>query len=354
MADAVFKTCTLIFLFSLSFGGSCETIDPKRSLLITDLRVVNSKQMLVSWNFNQLLRRVSRLKKNNQETLSQWLNEWRVVTSVNEKPVTTLDPKQLLFFWPLRNNRVDLESSPFIVSAVSYRPDLADAHSGGELRIIYSGFDGVKQLPLQLTVIAEFSIPKNRESQVKHQFRRLSSVPFGDEFNETLDRIFTELFVPENFSQLRVNDFVMNSVWDLREFHLVGGSLLMSPTAATPASPRTADEETDLISEVEAHEEQILKGEYRLPNRFLGGMALVPTEQFQWLKDSRLRPEVQNSFSLMTCNGCHSGTTQTRFVHVEPRAIDEEAKLSEYLKLQLEDRKKYFQGFKQRKHPFVH
>ena len=80
----------------------------------------------------------------------------------------------------------------------------------------------------------------------------------------------------------------------------------------------------------------------------------MPKEQFQWFEQEALTGELKTAFSLMTCNGCHSGATQTRFTHVEPRPVDEEARISTYLEEQLEVRKTYFQKFTKRKHPYVH
>ncbi|RKH89872.1 hypothetical protein D7Y04_43365, partial [Corallococcus sp. AB038B] len=65
-------------------------------------------------------------------------------------------------------------------------------------------------------------------------------------------------------------------------------------------------------------------------NPFLGAMARAPLDFF-W-RAPGVNTEARHKFSMNTCSGCHSGETQTEFLHVAPRVAGKAAVLSPYLK----------------------
>jgi hypothetical protein len=349
------KINLLLFFLVFFAVSSYAATNPYKTLLITDLSVVNSKEAYQNWS---LIKVLSLIKKSNQltsEFLKDWLNQWEIISSINNKPITPLDPKTLLRFWPLTTrNTLDFNQSPFLLSAVVYRPDLIDVNQGGEFRLIYSGYDEQSQMPLQITIIAEFIIPKAFEQNIKDRFISLSSIDYGKDFNQKINEIFTLIVNSQNLGQIRVNDFILNDSWDLREFKLLNDSLKMTTTAFTPQLNMNNEDSFELKTLVENNRSSILKGNYKLPKNFWGGTALMPSEDFIWFENDSMDTALKTSFSVMTCNGCHSGATHSRFVHLEPRVKSLPAEPSNYLKEQLTIRLKYLEDFSYRRHPYAH
>lgn len=349
------KILTSIILCSISycFAASSPRLDPRRSLFITDLSVVNSSQADQKWSFISVMDRLKTEQTTRGSFLTNWLRQWDEMTTINNQPVISLDSKALLRFWPLKNNQLDFSKSPLLLSAVVYRPDLFDRDRGGEFRLIYTGYDYVTQFPLQFTIIAEFIIPKALESWAKEKFVSLSSKPFGPAFNSVLDEMFDEFVTHEHLGQIRVNDFIMNEKWDLREFKLDQRELKMTTTEGTPEL--SMENSQELISLVWENRERILTADYILPQKFWGGMALMPAEDFMWFEKDPMDQDLRKAFSMMTCNGCHSGAVSARFVHLEPRDQSTEAVTSNFVDEQLPLRLRYLQSFSmRRKHPYPH
>ena len=127
----------------------------------------------------------------------------------------------------------------------------------------------------------------------------------------------------------------------------------MVTTAQTPALEVN---EAKLMNEVLSNREAILENRYTLKEKFQGGMALMPSEDFLWFENTNMEHKLKVAFSMITCNGCHAGATETRFAHIEPRELGLEAVTSIYLQSQVKKRAEYIQdiGRTIKAHHYIH
>jgi len=145
----------------------------------------------------------------------------------------------------------------------------------------------------------------------------------------------------EHLAQLRSSEAAFGPGREFRQFGLLNNTeLAMEPLSLTPA-PRFAKRHTaeDRRLTTFLHERDILirSGVLQIPMDFMGGTALIPSDQpnFHWdTIGSHVSRDARRLFSLSTCNGCHAGETGCQTgLHVQPRAAGEEAKLSDFLRL---------------------
>ena len=335
-----------------------QWLDAEKSMVITDLSVVNSSQAEGNgdWSFGRAMVGALGTSDNLGTRTYNWIDQFGKVRNLNGFNVVRRTPGGLLENWPRRGpagsnvlagKDLDLTRSPFRLLAIVFRPDLAGADKpAGEGRFVYGATNpqfGTKNL----TVIFEFNLPTdivfaNGEQTTpawwNRQIAELSTMSFGASYNQRLARL-TNLFAKpttgtSHISQVRTNDQYFGRGWDLREFHRDPDTmeLIQRPVAQTPDTSLNTRGRSDLVAWVKENRDAILAGNFKVPERFLGGSSFLEDDVFAWFLGNReLDPQVRREFGMNTCNGCHGRETRTRFLHIEPRLAPDEAKLSRYL-----------------------
>lgn len=348
-----------------TFESWCNpTIDRGKSLIIKDLSVVNdpirtayvyANPLQGVWSFSYLMEQMKPELQTTSEFITNWLNQWSTVSSVNGFPVSTRTI-EVLNAWPkLEDGALDLEKAPFRLLSITNRLDLRNGSTAGEARFIFNMLDSAGE-PTQSTVIVEYKMPlQNGETQDSflqawHDLS-LEAMP-SEEYNLRLAELtnkvtlknFTGIFINGSaIGQVRTNErLAENKPWEMREFRLDElGNLMQTTTFRNPDDSLNQTETLDQF--MLDNQTAILAGNYVVPKTMLGGATqAVPTTQ--WLNLSTSVPEeVRHQFSLNTCSGCHSGETQTKFLQFSVRAQSEESVPSDFL---LEDETRRYDDMK--------
>jgi hypothetical protein len=331
---------SLFFLTHTLFADTLcpSSIDPSRVLVINDLSVVESHIAMPLGNagFATVMQKLSPNTSKTEDFIKTWLAEWHKDRLDADRLVQQRTPGLLTGIWPLNSDdSLDLAKSPFHLSAIVYRPDLvSDKTPAGEFRLVYNAYHPHTGDPIDFSVIFEFRLPDDLSPQTwAQQFVALSQMSFGSEYNNKLSEILSiVLNSPKNLAQLRTNDFYLGPEWELREFKITRDNLALHPVERTPNLVYNYDIENDFISWVVANKDLILAKKHVIPEKYLGGSAVLPDDSFRWFKDNpQLTPELRHALAVETCNGCHGGETRTRFQHVLPRRDGEKAEISKFL-----------------------
>lgn len=357
--------------------GIAEAVDPEKSLVIRDPRVIEDPARTFNpctgqgtpmgkWTFGHLIEQIvnraaTGIKPN--KFVKEWLKQWqkdqvingRVVPRRSQIKSLIIDPWQQASGGP--GKPLDLAKAPFRLLAIVNRVDLrdnsvSDSGNAGEARFVFGAL-GPGCQPLQFTVIFEYGIERGSCQAVRdwaRQWSDLGSLELGSpEYNTALETI-TEQFVPAGkaptkqngsaLNQIRSNEIALNSPWELREFRLsAAGKLRQVTVKNTP--DLSLNHTAVLASFVNENEEDILAEGHVVPdqfpagNSFLAGSSLMPVDKVFWnnaasgpLITSR---EARHKFSLQTCNGCHQGETDTGFTHIQPTPFGTPAGLSGFM-----------------------
>ncbi len=271
-----------------------------------------------------------------------WLQEWVSVKEINGFPITPRNSESLVSVWPQYQGKLNPNDAPFLLLAMVFRLDINPGrNAAGEFRFVYGVTDPRNGEPLPFTSIFEYALPLTEKFPTilhwANAIHALRELPYGERFNDVLQTLTDEL--PAFPLRVRTNDMLLDSEWEMREFEFQSENKLVNVTTSqTPAPIFDEEQKQVLIDWISGHEMEILKGQYQLPKNFLSGAAPVPDESYSWLTTSELTEPLRKQFSLNTCNGCHSGDTLTRFLHVEPRRSGSEPIISDYLNSDLERR----------------
>ena len=355
--------------------GIVEAVDPEKSLVIRDLRVVEDPARtfnpctgtgtpMGAWTFGRLFQQMinqSATKIKPQKFVKQWLKQWQKDQVVNGQVVAKRSRIKSLLIDPWQQasggngKQFDLAKAPFRLLAIVNRVDLRDnsvsGSSAGEARFVFGAL-GPGCQPLGFNIIFEYGIQRSDCQAVKdwaRQWSDLGSLELGSpEYNAALEAI-TEQFVRADadpskpngsaLNQLRTNEVSLSSIWELREFKLSAeGALKQVTVKMTP--DLSFNRTTALANFVNGNEADILAEKHVVPeqfpagNSFLAGSALMPLRVF-WdnpttglLIASR---EARHKFSLQTCNGCHQGETETDFTHITSAPFGVPAGLSGFM-----------------------
>lgn len=356
-------TLTLGLFASLAHASSevCALpgkTNPKKSLVITDLSVVNDARAQGSgpWSFARVFAGTLPGATALGEAAYAWMDLFGTVDAVNGYPIAPRVPGPILEHWPavgqgsgvagVGTNR-DVTRAPLRLLAIVYRPDLVDAATApaGEGRLIYGATDpmfGTKNLTLtfEFALPTDLTLPGGQKTSPRfwrESFANLSLVPFGPAYNARLEAL-TALFVESaegrsHILQVRTNEQFFGQGWDLREFRPDAGQarLVQVPVAQTPDPSLNTANATELIQWIKANADDIGAERHKLPQKFLGASGFLIDDLFFWLKDAGLKESTRGAFARATCNGCHGGETGTRFLHIAPRLAVEPAKLSRFL-----------------------
>ncbi|MDQ1590263.1 MAG: hypothetical protein QOG71_890 [Pyrinomonadaceae bacterium] len=288
------------------------------------------------------------------------------------------------------NRPLNLAIAPFKLLAIVNRVDLRSAGRGygggsaGEGRFVFgvidrTGAGGIDPYPgggsrncreTQFTVIAEYGIDR-RGCAIRDWGRQWYNLKFhalgSPSYNAALQAI-TDQFTAANgaphkpngsaLNQLRTNEVELQlgvanpPIWELREFKIGGESPPVNPgqleEVTVKLTPDLTRNRTTLLTDyVNLNTPSILTQTHIVPatfqfQLFLGGSSLAPRNptaavdvNTHWNNPSRgpfiTNRQARHLFSVNTCNGCHTGETNTVFTHIKPVPFGTEAGLSGFM-----------------------
>lgn len=371
--------------------GSAAAVDPAKSLMITDLSVVEDPLRTYDaftgtgtpggkWTFQFAMEQLcnSSLTGLNPELFTQrWIRHFETFQMINFDPVphrNGIVQSQIIDKWRSKNLSMglpqwDLQNIPFRLTAIVNRVDLRSgsgyaAGDAGECRLVFCAYDLDTGSHLPMTVIFEYGVPLTGCLDIKHwaqKWQDLTSDSFGSPtFNLKLEGL-TDFVVLSNanpakpngsaLNQLRSNDF-LGGPWTLREWQITGSGISPNDLTEVTTKQSPADSKfgtADLTNYINTFEPDILAGAHTVPlsfpgaTPFLSGKTEVPTPNFFWDSAGIANNDARHCFSLNTCNGCHGGETgaflpplappsgSIGFVHVAERDPGVEAHLSGFL-----------------------
>ncbi|MDQ1523422.1 MAG: hypothetical protein QOE47_1346 [Pyrinomonadaceae bacterium] len=288
------------------------------------------------------------------------------------------------------NRPLNLAIAPFKLLAIVNRVDLRSAGRGygggsaGEGRFVFgvidrTGAGGIDPYPgagsrncreTQFTVIAEYGIDR-RGCAIRDWGRQWYNLKFhalgSPSYNAALQAI-TDQFTAANvaphkpngsaLNQLRTNEVELQlgvanpPIWELREFKIGGESPPVNPgqleEVTVKLTPDLTRNRTTLLTDyVNLNTPSILTQTHIVPatfqfQLFLGGSSLAPRNptaavdvNTHWNNPARgpfiTNRQARHLFSVNTCNGCHTGETNTVFTHIKPVPFGTEAGLSGFM-----------------------
>lgn len=354
------------------------TIDPAKSLMITDLGVVEDPTRTFNpctnigtpngkWTFGHLM-----IEMANQPLtgvtpstfIRQWLNNWILTQAVNGDVVTARAMIQSVIInpWEIKSGvgpggALNPKFAPFKLLAIVNRLDLKEntvygGGNAGEGRFVFCAIDSACN-PLQFTAIFEYGIPKSGCANVQawgQQWVNLGAMTLGSPtYNAALEAI-TEVFVARNAAPAKPNGSALNQLrtdeieldftsgWELREFKISPNTKLLTESVVkqTPAFAKNLG--NDVATFINANTPAILAENYAVPasypsaTPFLGGVSQNPFTFWNGSGTPVITvPQARFIFSKNTCSGCHSAETNTGFTHVMPAPFGVQAGLSAFL-----------------------
>lgn len=389
-----FQMDTIVNVLGISlsaFSSKSAAINASSSLMITHPKVVDDPKRTFdvctgkgnpggTWTFAYLIKQLALGTSFTPEEYALiWLKNWLQTYNLNSFDVPARPNMELFIkFW----NQASLEGSgqefdinyfPARLLAITNRPDLGGnggyggGEKRGEARFTFAllgnaeglgGYDkerGCAAMPFN--VIFEYNTPTQDCPSVQAwqtKWKALDGFVLGSsEYNEKLEAIttaFTDFGSnPDQepnqslLSQLRTNENALDPLWELREFVLlnkadgvvsVDGSLLPDTVKNTPD---VSFNNTDFLANfvTSAWSVSGSPDEGTVPLAYLGTPfrgAASPVSITHWdYPSSAVDPSMRQKFSLNTCNACHTGETDTKFVHIEARLPGGESALSRFL-----------------------
>ena len=339
------------FLESLDGGRRTQAIDvklvdPARSLMVTNINVVNDKVRTApggAWHFGTLMTRMAGKVTPSQFALN-WLNSWKLARTINGDTVparaaiqsTVIDP----WLRASGGQVLNMDKAPFRLLAIVNRVDLRSAGNAGEGRLVYGVLDS-RGNALPFTVILEYGIPLAKVGTVKawgQRWQDLSKLAIGSAAYNTALQSITDTFTAANanpqkpngsaLNQIRTNEIAIGPSWELREFKIVASGGLAQVT--TSQSPRQALNNTTALAKfLNDSSASILVGKHVVPANMLGGRS--SSDVGPW-KAPGANETVRKAFAVATCIGCHQSETGTFFLHVGTRTANTEATISDFMK----------------------
>ncbi|WP_415835268.1 hypothetical protein [Corallococcus soli] len=329
------------------------SVNPFQELLITDLSVVEDPVRTTgagAWTFGTLMREMSG-GMDPSPVVRAWLRTWEQPQVLGP---TVIPPRPgirdlVTDAWEARSGGpgqpLDFNTAPFRLLAIVNRIDLRqEGATAGEGRFVFGVLDPAGN-PTPFTVIFEYVLQGGSPEEIQrwardwHELSRLGIAhpDYRPKLQALTDR-FTKAFVaPGRFmgsaiSQVRTNENALDFEWELREFHFGPMGLTAAKVALTPEL--FLDNSPLLASYIQQNESAILAGTHDVPSMFQGqgfqaGSAITPF--FFFFNAPGVNAEARHQFSVNTCNGCHSGETNTLFLHVGPRSAGQTAFLSPFL-----------------------
>lgn len=375
--------------------GTYRAVDPARSLVITDIKVVedptrtfnpctNTGTPLGPWTFGYLMTQMANQPRTGiapSAFVRQWLDKWmNDQTTANgwTAPKRQLIKSLVIDPWEQASGGpgmpLDLRKAPFRLLAIVNRVDLRSnsvygGGNAGEGRFVFGVLDmrktgridpytGQQQTacsPTQFTVIFEYGIDRTGcgiRDWGKQWYNLRNYILGSSAYNAALQAI-TDQFTRANaaprkpngsaLNQLRTNEIAIanpapDDTWQMREFRLPApnGHLQEVNVKLTPdESLRNKDLTANYVN---ADTPRILIERHDVPlfwlgQKFLGNHSNVPFGTF-WNNGPTIaivNRQARHLFSLNTCSACHSGETNTTFTHIKPAPFGTPAGLSGFM-----------------------
>lgn len=374
-----------------AFGG----IDPARSLLITDINVVEDPTRTFNpctgvgtpmgvWTFGHLMREMANTPAtgiNPSTFVRKWLAHWESTQVVNGWSVAQRNAVRntIILPWEAASGGpgapLNLAIAPFRLLAIVNRIDLQgnsgyQTSNGGEARFVFGAIDRRNKvcIVVEMSVIFEYGIDLPDCKSVTawaQQWIALSTLPLGSPvYNNALQKItdqFTTAGVAPRkvngsaLNQLRTNEF-LDRPWELREFKLTPGvgdlfppSGMLTQTTVKQTPDPILNGTATLRNYINGDCPNVLVGSHVVPIGFprdpadaalpnnpamLGGNSPVPPGVWNTAGigcDPFVPGEARFQFSNATCGGCHLTETGTSFYHIRPTPFGVPALLSPFL-----------------------
>lgn len=369
-------------LFDLRSSVDPASIDPNRSLMIIHPSVVSDPTRTIDpcsgsgnpngvWTFKHLVTEmVAPTGVDPADFVENWLKLWLSNQPVSSgfigSPRAAMLPK-VLNAWPRTSaGKLDLDRSPFRLSAIVNRIDLAEnlvygGGSAGEGRFIFGVWDRSQSgcVFMPFSVIFEYGVEKRGCRDLRkwaQDWTALSSLALGTPAYNTALEALTTTFTKANtapakpngsaLNQLRTNENALNFLWELREFRIDAAShqLVQVTTKQTP--DETLNGGAKLASYINTNAAQIVLERHVVPDRFptatdpfMAATSQASAGQLgtHFNAAGISNPRARFHFSLNTCTACHIAETGTNvigpgnnaFLHVDPKTMP--ATLSRFL-----------------------
>ena len=349
---------------SLMIQDKAVIEDPTRTLVFKNNQWIGTSNGV--WTFGYLMRQMANESltgvKAEEFTLS-WLKNWQndVIINGDNSKARKVGIDALINRWPKKpgTTDLDLDKAPFKLTAIVNRVDLKgnkgyggtlNGLSAGEGRFVFNVVDanGNGQ---SFNVIFEYGYNFKKEQPLRSYQKKWASLKdktFGTpDYNSTLESLTRE-FTDANknpskpnkncINQVRTNEIVLDSPWELREFHLDATTHLLKQASPNREPQGKFNAKVDnpdvrfLVKWVNDHTGKVPSAPF--DPKLVGTSAVnqggvvwngistpTPPEAFITNDDDRF------DLSINTCSGCHGVESGSGFTH-----IDENGTLSPFVK----------------------
>jgi len=308
------STCTPVEAFAGCVQLDGDEIVPDRSLFIQDPGVLAEPEL----QFPALMRALGQ----NNVTTMELFGMYAAAGTINGRTVAAR-PGMTTLINDAKRGTDFMSALGFRPVAISNRIDLVSGASCGEARIVYANDQGATSPVRRMTMIFEFGVPLDgagcRTWALRWaQLSRLATR--SPQFHAALLLLTRELFTAERLNQLRSNELMnvplsTSPVWELREFALVEGRFRPQPCKNSP-DPSVVQSPA-FLAWLDAHQSEVAAGTAVVPTEFLAGSSLT-TPGFH-LTLPQQYGTLEAPLNKNSCTGCHTDSTQTKFVHVGER-----------------------------------
>jgi hypothetical protein len=350
--------------------------------------------LLGVWTFGHLVGNMVGEKDDPSDFLAHWSSQWKKNQTINGHGTDIRKSPVDQSWWSKKaDGRPSLAKAPFRLLSIASRIDLWKGElsplgvlNAGEGRFVFCLTNEWEKNPnneylvnkarsRSFTLIFEYG-QKAKDLQTfaswVHDWNDLSGIwgsttnPPNQNYLEHLEAIchrFSKRGAdPEkpngnSINQVRTNDFVLGAPWQLREFVLASKNtahnahlgktaisaepalisddevgLWMTTTKGNPVFSQF--KESSLLSDwLNRREGVLLENQpWSTPAWMVGGTADEPRSSSTFSVPGVRINEVRKNFSVLTCTGCHTGDTKTRFTMVKPRSHGRQSTLANFLK----------------------
>jgi hypothetical protein len=330
-----------------TFTCEVNTIQRDRELLITDPEVLGDEACAVPWSFASVMAQLAGGEDSAALTLS-WLTSFKAGTDFQSGGVVlkrTARPEvyeRLACAWLKQDpsnecddtcstctaSHLDMSKAPFRAVAVVNRGDLSEndptcSPAAGEGRVVFNAVDPVTKKPLPFTAIFEYRMGRATAAD----WHALGNTQSALARRQKLAEIVAEFQASGGLLRVRTNENVAatyDSVWEMREFAVVGGHKLAP--AALANTPRDDLWNTAALgTHMKNNQSAILVGRNMIPANMATGYASMRSASFRWDAPG-VHETVRQAFSEGTCNGCHGGERPYDTVPFRHIALDDEGR----------------------------
>ncbi len=259
--------------------------------------------------------------------------------------LSSVPRNRLLFAWPAcEGGKKCLDTAPFRLLALTFRPDLAnfrcgeaeegDNACGAEMHFEFAQIVK-KAADEQSSMIVEYSISKQTKADLQDMMRswtQLATIAAPDALAEGIKAKWTERRGQFDGVKLRFAA-KRNTSWELRQyaFDAASGQLIASTTLPGEIAPEKWMKPPCTVNEAAKTFLQGFNGDVQtIPQSFLGPTATVPSPLVFEVGADFTR-ETRFAIGANTCSGCHSRETGTPTLHIRNREHGAKSKLSPFL-----------------------